>query len=1228
MDELLRPVKSVRSNIAKFESLSVSESSDGSRPRQRSTSSSRKSETPDRKRDPSQSGKRTSRLIEEVDEDDEALIRPNSTPSQHPLLPLGLSSGTVTGARSFKASEDEKDSRDDTDSLGVSSLSDKENQQNAKYWSARQSKASSKSEHNYLEVLPARNSSDGSHHQKNGSFDDQEKLRLDISIPRSSKSSHPQNGNPVGNPVSPVLNPISPNVKPCPLSLRPNIPASLAEMTPSSLRDAVHHDRDSALPMAPPECDSVHSAQNAVSILKSQPNSDQFREVLTYLDSGMKGEHSFNVKVQSAAASSLTMTLVGTALVDFWDDLQSSKQDRSVLLKCLTSVAGIAALWSFLGILIKDFKQRGVQGGFQSKSHKALARNVLDVLGDILLPTKAYTLLSNILDDIFQLYGSRSGAREAVLQELISLIAGSRILSTVGEATHVMKCLDSNEDSNAWMADASRWSIWLGSNISHAAMQANLCEEEKWRAISSMTMKSLSLGRPQMIMAELYTGLLFGSKALWPQMRALFSNLRFLHDRRMFLDVLLRDLTDRYLMGQAQVSGSEFAIDNREAVGGVAAIVAGLIEDREEYVEFLSEFLVSSKNGTAVECCLTKRAMLAVLARKEERLKVVLEKSLKAFGDKYAIQNNSMVAQEALAQVALLTIGYLHRIQSPEVANLSQSSLFLNAVSNRLAASLPRARYLGMVFGMSVSRLVDAPDKAINFDGDEMHTEEANWYMGLVNVDDQIGTIDALKQRSVEDVPRHTRNSSRKTLQHNGPKNPRPKPKAPNRSKVVAIEEVEDSDSEDPDLIPYQKPDDDPSDSDEDPTLINRSKPKAPVYIAGLITQLRSDDPDTLEISLRTAPSLIRRKAGFGTELAENIDPLLATLVNLQEKGGNLSEEAFHDLLTQSLISAFIAMPIKVAPWLTTIYFTGDFSMAQRAAILTVIGLGSRELAGFDDALTSTAVSQTPDLSFPSKTLPPHLAAAYTPTPTTPQNRLAPLTESLYHTTLRPLAESATATLSGPSALQIRRFSSRPSVSAAQKATASRSSRTPKDLHRILSHHLILPLSSRLALLCTRLTPSTTVYFYPPILKLYLQTLTILLSSLGPNANDLNAALRELLILLTALHVRGGGEGARDRVVLPAFLHLLLTVLCLVEEKGGVLEERFIGECGEMVVGVMGWVEGLEGVVPKGDSSGKEGGGGEMEWTVLAAGCQVKWAEIGRRWQGRLMGMGVGVEGF
>lgn len=116
----------------------------------------------------------------------------------------------------------------------------------------------------------------------------------------------------------------------------------------------------------------------------------------------------------------------------------------------------------------------------------------------------------------------------------------------------------------------------------------------------------------------------------------------------------------------------------------------------------------------------------------------------------------------------------------------------------------------------------------LKFDLEEMRSEEALWYLDLTKVQDEVGSPESIK-----------------ALQEPLPANPeivRPKPKKQPKaqfsrqhtSKIVAIEEVEDSDEnededEDDDLIPYEKPDDDAYDSEDDPTLIQRNKPTAPV---------------------------------------------------------------------------------------------------------------------------------------------------------------------------------------------------------------------------------------------------------------------------------------------------------------------------------------------------------------------------------------------------------------
>ena len=170
--------------------------------------------------------------------------------------------------------------------------------------------------------------------------------------------------------------------------------------------------------------------------------------------------------------------------------------------------------------------------------------------------------------------------------------------------------------------------------------------------------------------------------------------------------------------------------------------------------------------------------------------------------------------------------GYAFRADETFLMHLSRSSIYLNAISNRLAASSQRARFLGMVVGTAFSELVDPKDKRMTFSIDEMDSSDGQWYRSLTSVKDSVGSIKDLKAASTPSIKSSDQLS--KSVNSNYPA--RPKKTAQSTSKIISIEEVDDSsESEIEDLPIYEKPDSDPEDEDEDPTLIQRDRPTAPV---------------------------------------------------------------------------------------------------------------------------------------------------------------------------------------------------------------------------------------------------------------------------------------------------------------------------------------------------------------------------------------------------------------
>lgn len=136
-----------------------------------------------------------------------------------------------------------------------------------------------------------------------------------------------------------------------------------------------------------------------------------------------------------------------------------------------------------------------------------------------------------------------------------------------------------------------------------------------------------------------------------------------------------------------------------------------------------------------------------------------------------------------------------------------------------------------MIVGTAISEIIEEPGKSLKFDLEEMRSEEACWYLSLTKVQDRVGSSESIKalQTQLSMTPHR---KPQKRARETNEKRQSPRPGQQQRSKIVAIEEVDDSSDasdEDEDLIPYQKPDDDEDDDDEDPTLVQRNKPIAPV---------------------------------------------------------------------------------------------------------------------------------------------------------------------------------------------------------------------------------------------------------------------------------------------------------------------------------------------------------------------------------------------------------------
>ncbi|KAK4993241.1 telomere binding protein [Elasticomyces elasticus] len=527
---------------------------------------------------------------------------------------------------------------------------------------------------------------------------------------------------------------------------------------------------------------------------------------------------------------------------------------------------------------------------------------------------------------------------------------------------------------------------------------------------------------------------------------------------------------------------------------------------------------------------------------------------------------------EVCAQTLLVSAGYVHRTQPMFLFTLARSSIHMNGVSNRLKSTSTRARWLGMLVGMAISELVDKSGNKMKFDDEDVRTPEANWYMELV------------KEPPPAVV---TRSLTRRTVQ---------KPQAPIKlvTEIVGprITEVADDSEDEDELMSYAKPDSDHEDEDEDPTLVNRNRPNAPVYIRDLIPGLRdTENYDLHYLALTHAAPLILRKASFGKEVKNHATELAAILVGLDNP---FDIENFLDLRQQALIALLVSDPSTIAPWFARQVFEGDYSMGQRAAILSVIGLGARELAGYandDKDLTNSSLPTVKEAPFPSKRLPDRLHRIYSSQP------LDKVASRLEKGMVQPMALHAADKLTGPSVLKVRTFSSRMEVEKKRKKPISNA------LAKIVAESFFFPLTGRWWQNVQAYGSTHNVHFQPFLLAIFLKTLAVVLQASGRSTLSLPQMTTELWDLVLSVRT----AALTDIIVLEA---VLFALLMLLEVNDG---RRVAEEYSKQLVETQEWVEM---VFERASGSDEEG----ERIRMLAASVLLKTRDVVEKFQRLLAG--------
>ncbi|CAJ0545770.1 Ff.00g092430.m01.CDS01 [Fusarium sp. VM40] len=980
-------------------------------------------------------------------------------------------------------------------------------------------------------------------------------------------------------------------------------PVSTTYLKPRNEPEPLFREVKTASSQGEPRTPSVIStADDAVDALKNQPDYDSLISVLQFLSSHRTASDGFSFSAPSPKNASIIHLLVTEIAPNYWTLLLEGAVDEAthyntalpsdadLFICCLRSLTGLNAVITQIRALIQEARLGGKE---ERRTDLSLNLGILlSVLSSILVTDGSIPAIWS---------GSTRSIANASLQrvqsqKLSSILTNGQIVSTSAEAMEIIG-RDKVRDDTQWVGDGLPYSTWMGNAI--VAWVTSSPEADAMSFSSELFQRALSLQHSENLIKIVIDRLILSPESSV----STFTQLALSQPRtsKKIIHLLLRHLSQKHLQGLSLDDTSP-----NDKVSAVARLLKELALNDATRREVLINWCASSSGAGLGDGIGIRRAVVAALAQDRDAIIAVLEKSLAQFGDELYIKHSAILQQNVHTQILLLAAGYVHRISPIKLTLLMRVGTYMTTISNRIGSTQSTAQFLGLVVGETLSALVDDKKKRLDFKMEQTETEEAKHLKDLTNVYDPIGSIDPiLSNLKTETIPQKrkvvapNKTIQKKTKQRKKPIVTESKPKA-------IIEEVDSSD-DDEDLAPYSK-DSDPEDSDDDATLVQRNKPKPPVYIRDLVSYLRdSESYDKQVLALQTAPVLIRRKTNYGTEVSFHADELAGLLVGIQDK---FEIENFQDLRLQGMVALVVSQPKTMAPWFARTFFEGDYSLHQRTSVLITLGLSARELAGFEASEYQSAAA------FPSKRLPEKMEQLYlnstndnralpsSQLKTLPSNALDTISQSLTSSFLAPLAAEAADSNTGPDVLKLQTFTARYKSKTKSKP---RVRAIPNTTAALLATSFFSPLTAHFQVALYSAKP---IILNHALLALYLQTLGIVIHSAGPSTLSLPQLTAELWNLLLGVRVHVLGD-------LGAMKGWLVAMASLLEVNGGDMR-RLCENQGREVMETREWVAMVF------EKTRGEDGGEENEVKMLSAGVLIRIGEAIEKYQALLMGDMIG----
>uniref|UniRef100_A0A8C8DLD6 Telomere length regulation protein TEL2 homolog n=1 Tax=Oryzias sinensis TaxID=183150 RepID=A0A8C8DLD6_9TELE len=388
---------------------------------------------------------------------------------------------------------------------------------------------------------------------------------------------------------------------------------------------------------------------------------------------------------------------------------------------------------------------------------------------------------------------------------------------------------------------------------------------------------------------------------------------------------LLENVPQRWM--ESVLTGLVQAVHGPDALGRIIGNLV-LTNKTAQFVITHKVLLLQYKYKTQV-----LRTILSYLAADRDRrplLIQVLRSVSQAWANPSAIKHTPVEQQFYVSKALLLSVSLL---KDSELQELRSELLqcMLGGMQSHLDSSVVRIRNMGMVVGECLSSRMDFGGIKLKFEYEQ--DEETRELLFLMNPDPceesepepGIGVCS-----SEESDPSPQKESSQ------------PKLKTDPESEL---------DSDD-DLTPYDMSED-----------VKMSKASQPRYLRDCLEILLSSaDPERVELSLRAAEGLVRKNSFAAKEISVQMTKVL---LHMEDK---YSIDGFLNLRQATMVALTVTDCLPVTQYLTSEFYSLNYSLRQRLDILEVLALAAQELSKPDagdktplmNSVPSTEISPYP----------------------------------------------------------------------------------------------------------------------------------------------------------------------------------------------------------------------------------------------------------------------------